>query len=65
MLLTYVIIYLNSSKLKAYNNGERIKLWHNHFQELLGSPLNITDDDEEILPIHNELNIKKGLFTIQ
>ena len=53
------------AKLKASNNGERIKLWHNNFQELLGSPLNITDDDEEILQIHNELNIKKGLFTIQ
>ena len=43
--------------VKASKNGEKIKLWHNHFQELLGSTLNITDDDEEILPIHNELNI--------
>ena len=25
----------NSAKLKASSNGERIKLWHNHFQELL------------------------------
>ena len=55
----------NSAKLKASSNGERIKLLHNHFQELLGSQLNKTDDDEEILPIHNELNIKIGLFTIQ
>ena len=55
----------NSAKLKAYSNGERIKLLHNHFQELLGSLLNKTDDDEEILQIHNKLNIKIGLFTIQ
>ena len=58
----------NSAKLKASSNGERIKIWHNHFQELLGSQLNNTDDDdddEEILQIHNKLNIKIGLFTIQ
>ena len=57
----------NSAKLKASSNGERIKIWHNHFQELLGSQLNKTDDDddEEILQIHNKLNIKIGLFTIQ
>ena len=42
-----------------------IQLWHNHFQELLESPLNITDDDEKILPIYNELDIKKGMFTIK
>ena len=56
----------NSAKLKASSNGERIKLWHNYFQELLGSQLNKTDDDddEEILQIHNKLNIKIGLFTI-
>ena len=56
----------NSAKLKVSSNGERIKIWHNHFQELLGSQLNKTDDDdEEILQIHNKLNIKIGLFTIQ
>ena len=57
----------NSAKLKASSNEERLKIWHNHFQELLGSQLNKTDDDddEEILQIHNKLNIKIGLFTIQ
>ena len=57
----------NSAKLKASSNGERIKIWHNHFQELLGSQLNKSDDDydEEILQIHNKLNIKICLFTIQ
>ena len=37
----------NSAKLKASRNGERIKLWHNHFQEMLGSQLNKTDDDDD------------------
>ena len=37
----------NSAKLKASSNGERIKLWHNHFQELLGSQFNKTDDDDD------------------
>ena len=45
----------NSAKLKASSNGERIQIWHNQ----------TNDDDEEILQIHNKVNIKIGLFTIQ
>ena len=46
----------NSARLKTSSNGERIKIWHNHLKELLGSQLNKTDDDddEEIGPTTNK-----------
>jgi hypothetical protein len=38
-------------------------LWKQHFKDLLGKPANITDS--EITPvITEELNIKKGSFTM-
>ena len=54
----------NRAKLKASNQEERVKLWQQHFQDLLGKPPVITE--EEITPIFTEeLNIKKGLFTME
>ena len=52
------------SKIKAQNNEERVKLWQQHFQDLLGKPTKINENEEEISQIVNsELDIKKGLFT--
>ena len=52
------------AKLKASNQEERVKLWQQHFQDLLGKPPVI--NEEEITPIFTEeLNIKKGLFTME
>ena len=54
----------NRGKLKASNQDERVKLWHQHFQDLLGKPPVIKE--EEMTPVSTEdLNIKKGLFTIE
>ena len=53
----------NRAKLKAFSQKERVKLWEKHFQDLLGKPPQISD--EEITPIiTDELKIKKGLFTM-
>ena len=52
------------SIIKAKNNEERVKLWQKHFQDLLGKPTKINENEEEISQIENsELDIKKGLFT--
>ena len=53
----------NRAKLKASSQKERVKLWEKHFQDLLGKPPQISD--EEITSfITEELKIKKGLFTM-
>ena len=53
----------NRAKLKASSQEERVKLWKQHFQDLLGQPPQIFE--EEITPIIiEELNIKKGPFTM-
>ena len=53
----------NNAKLKATSQEERVKLWKQHFQDLLRQSPEITD--EVITPIlTEELNIKKGLFTM-
>ena len=49
------------AKLKASSQEERLQLWKKHFEDLLGKPPAITE--EEIAPIIvDELNIKKGPF---
>ena len=54
----------NRGKLKASNQDERVKLWQQHFQDLLSKPPVISE--EEITPVFTEeLNIKKGLFTME
>ncbi|CAH1266644.1 Hypp3470 [Branchiostoma lanceolatum] len=41
---------------------ERIENWYNHFKNLLGDPPSITDEDEEIPTLFQELDIKEGPF---
>ena len=56
----------NKAKLKANSEKERIKLWHDHFKELLGKPTSIsTNDDinERSDQDITKLDIKKELFT--
>ena len=50
------------AKLKAAGQQERVKLWEQHFKNLLGSPPKITD--EPITRINSkQLDIKLGPFT--
>ena len=56
----------NKAKLKANSEKERIKLWNDHFKELLGKPTSIsTNDDinERSDQDITKLDIKTGLFT--
>lgn len=49
-------------QLEGDNQQERVANWYNHFQDLLGSPPDINDEDEDIPQILDELNIKVGPF---
>ena len=50
------------AELKAANQQERIKLWKQHFENLLGNPPKITHEPITRI-ISNELDIKIGPFT--
>ena len=50
------------AKLKAANQQERIKLWKQHFENLLGNPPKITHETITRI-ISNKLDIKLGPFT--
>ena len=49
-------------QLKGATQKERVTNWYNHFKDLLGSPPDISDEDEEIPPILTDLDIKTGPF---
>ena len=50
------------AKLKAANKQERIKLWKQHFKNLLGNPPKVTHEPVTRI-ISKQLDIKLGLFT--
>ena len=50
------------AKLKAANQQERIKLWKQHFENLLGNPPKITQEPIARI-ISKQLDIKLGPFT--
>ena len=50
------------AKLKAANQQERIKLWKQHFENLWGNPLKVTQEPITRI-IRKQLDIKLGLFT--
>ena len=50
------------AKLKAANHQERIKLWKQHFENLLGNPPKITHEPITRI-IRKQLDIKLGPFT--
>ena len=51
-----------NAKLKAAKQQERIKLWKQHFENLLGNPPKVTHEPITRI-ISKELDIKLGLFT--
>ena len=48
--------------MKAANQQERIKLWKQHFENLLGNPLKVTHEPITRI-ISKQLDIKQGPFT--
>ena len=51
------------AKLKATNQQERIKLWKQHFENLLGNPPKVTHEPITRI-ISKQLDIKLGPFTL-
>ena len=52
------------AKLTAANQQERIKLWKQHFKNLLGNPPKVTHEPITTI-ISKQLDIKLGLFTLE
>ena len=52
----------STGQMKGNTQSERVTNWYNHFKGLLGSPPDIDDEEEEITPILDELDIKVGPF---
>ena len=52
------------AKLKATNQQERIKLWKQHFENLLGYPPKVTHEPITRI-ISKQLDIKLGPFTLE
>ena len=52
------------AKLKTTSQQERVKLWEQHFKNLLGNPPKITDEPITRI-ISKQLDIKLGPFTIE
>ena len=52
------------AKLKATNQQERIKLWKQHFENLLGNPPEVTHEPITRI-ISKQLDIKLGLFNLE
>ena len=52
-------------QLKRKTQKDRVTNWYNHFKNLLGSPTDISDEDEEITPILEGFNIKVGPFSLE
>ena len=48
--------------MKGNTQQDRVTNWYNHFKDLLGSPPDISNEEEEIQPILEDLNIKTGPF---
>ena len=52
------------AKLNATNQQERIKLWKQHFENLLGNPPKVTHEPITRI-ISKQLDIKLGPFTLE
>ena len=52
------------AKLKVTNQQERIKLWKQHFENLLGNPPKVTHEPITRI-ISKQLDIKLGPFTLE
>ena len=48
--------------LKGKNQKERLQTWYKHFQDLLGKPQNIEDENEMKIQVIQHLEIKCGAF---
>ena len=52
-------------RIKAKDDNERVKLWHNHFKELLGKNTQTINENEQEWEIINGLDINTEPFTLE
>ena len=48
--------------IKGKNQKEQLQTWYKHFQDLLGKPPNIEDENETIIQVIQYLEIKRRAF---
>ena len=53
-----------SSQLNGNNAEDRVFLWYEHFRKLLGNSPEVTDENDEIPPVFENLYIKDDIFTL-
>ena len=53
----------HSSQLNGNNAEDRVVLWYEHFGKLLGNSPEVTEENEEIPPVFENLHIKDDIFT--
>ena len=53
-----------SSQLNGNIAEDRCVLWYEHFRKLLGNSPEVTEENEEILPVFENLHIKDDIFTL-
>ena len=53
-----------SSQLNGNNVENRFVLWYEHFRKLFGNSPEVTDENEDIPPVFENLYIKDDIFTL-
>ena len=53
-----------SSQLNGNNAEDIVVLWYEHFRKLLGNSPEVTDENEEIPPVFENLHITDDIFTL-
>ena len=52
------------SQLNGNSAEDRFVLWYEHFRKILGNSPEVTDENEEIPPVFENLHIKYDIFTL-
>ena len=53
-----------SSQLNGNSAEDRVVLWYEHFRNLLGNSPEVTDENEEIPPVFENIYIKDDIFAL-
>ena len=58
------MIFKKHKKVEGSSPQERLDSWKNHFQNLLGQPPAVNDENMEITPVHDLLDIRTDNFDL-
>ena len=54
----------HSSQLNGNSTEDIVVLWYEHYRKLIGNSPEVTDENEEISPVSENLHIKDDKFTL-